>query len=236
VQLTLSQQAALTGAIIVTTPQKVALNVARKGLQMFEQVSVPILGIVENMSGFTCAHCGETTQVFHSGGGSLLAAEAGVPFLSAIPLDPAVMMSGDDGIPVAERDGNGSAGQAFTELARNLISALADTEQSRGAGLPDSFGVNGTGELEVDWKDAGVAQYAPRDLRISCACALCVDEDTGKRTLDPARVPLEISITSVKPVGRYGLSIAFSDGHDSGIYTFERLRKLSETKQQSFKL
>ncbi len=75
VQLTLAQQAHLTGAVIVTTPQEVALGVARKGLKMFEQVNVPIIGIIENMSGFICAHCGKETAIFGSGGGQRMAGE-----------------------------------------------------------------------------------------------------------------------------------------------------------------
>jgi ATP-binding protein involved in chromosome partitioning len=83
VQLTIAQQAPLTGSVVVTTPQDVALNVARKGLQMFQQVKVPILGVVENMSGFVCTNCGTEHLVFKKEGGRALAQESGTAFLGA---------------------------------------------------------------------------------------------------------------------------------------------------------
>lgn len=105
VQLTLAQQARLSGAIIVTTPQQVAVGIAKKGLRMFQNLNVPILGVIENMSGFHCAHCGHDTAVFKVGGGRDLALELKLPFLGAIPLDPNVMMSGDAGVPLVDKIG-----------------------------------------------------------------------------------------------------------------------------------
>jgi len=99
-QLTLAQSYPLSGAIIVTTPQDVSLKIARRGLRMFETVHVPILGIIENMSTFTCPHCGKGTDVFRSGGGERMSRELGVPFLGAIPLDADIVMGGDKGRPI----------------------------------------------------------------------------------------------------------------------------------------
>src|SRR5262249_42962309 len=98
-QLTITQLAPLAGAVIVTTPQDVSLLDARKGLLMFRNVSVPILGVVENMSGFVCAHCSEVTPIFGKGGGEKIAREMGVPFLGAVPIDPRVVATGDAGTP-----------------------------------------------------------------------------------------------------------------------------------------
>src|SRR5262249_18483818 len=100
VQLTLVQAAPLTGAVVVTTPQDVAVGITIRGLKMFEQVRVPILGIVENMSFFVCPHCHERTDVFRHGGGERAAAELGVPFLGGVPLDPAIAKAGDAGNPI----------------------------------------------------------------------------------------------------------------------------------------
>ncbi|MFH2056702.1 MAG: Mrp/NBP35 family ATP-binding protein, partial [bacterium] len=126
VQLTLAQQAALTGAIIVTTPQNVALGVAKKGLRMFQQVNVPILGIVENMSGFTCSHCGQVTEIFMEGGGKQLAEETGLPYLGAIPLDPAIVQSGEDGQPLTLGKADSPGARAFRDLAKNLKEQLKE--------------------------------------------------------------------------------------------------------------
>ncbi len=118
VQLTLTQTIPLSGAIIVTTPQKVALVDAVKGLEMFRQVNVPVLGIVENMSYFLCPHCGERTYVFAREGGRRLAEERGVPLLGEIPLEPAVMEASEEGEPIVLRDPESATAQAFRALAR----------------------------------------------------------------------------------------------------------------------
>ncbi|MBN1587830.1 MAG: Mrp/NBP35 family ATP-binding protein [Candidatus Omnitrophica bacterium] len=127
-QLTLTQSATLAGAIIVTTPQKVSLIDARKGLKMFDQVHVPVLGIVENMSYFECPECSHRTEVFRSGGGETEANELGVPFLGRIPLDPEVVIGGDEGEPIFRSRPNSKAGQAFANLAVRVIEALEKGE------------------------------------------------------------------------------------------------------------
>src|SRR2546428_4792026 len=123
VQLTLTQSAPLVGAVIVTTPQDVAVGVTMRGLRMFEQVHVPILGIIENMSTFVCSHCGKPTDVFQKGGGRRAAEEFGFPFLGEIPLDAAITSAGDAGRPVVA-DGALAAGapsaKALVEIAGRL--------------------------------------------------------------------------------------------------------------------
>jgi len=117
-QLTLSQRVRLAGAVIVTTPQDVALADAIKGVAMFRKVGVPILGIVENMSYFACPHCGGRTDVFGHGGGRSEAERLGVPFLGEVPLEAAIRVSGDEGRPVALDEPAGASGLAFAALAQ----------------------------------------------------------------------------------------------------------------------
>ncbi len=107
-QLTLAQSLQLSGVVIVTTPQDVSLKIARRGLRMFETVNVPILGIVENMSTFTCPHCSTDTDVFGRGGGEHMSAELDVAFLGAIPLDADIVTGGDGGHPLSLNDPNPS--------------------------------------------------------------------------------------------------------------------------------
>ena len=109
-QLTLTQKVPLTGAVVVTTPQDVALIDARKGLAMFRKVNVPVLGIIENMSYFICRHCGEREEIFGHGGGRKTAELLGVPFLGEIPIDPKVVVGGDSGEPIVVL-GSGIAGR-----------------------------------------------------------------------------------------------------------------------------
>ncbi|HEX2831624.1 MAG TPA: Mrp/NBP35 family ATP-binding protein [Thermoanaerobaculia bacterium] len=124
-QLTLTQKAGLTGAVVVTTPQDVALIDARKGLAMFRKVNVPVLGIVENMSYFICRHCGEREEIFGHGGGRKTAALLGVPFLGEVPIDPKVVVGGDTGEPIVASEPDSPAAQAFRELARQIVEQLA---------------------------------------------------------------------------------------------------------------
>jgi ATP-binding protein involved in chromosome partitioning len=120
-QLTMTQKVPLTGAIVVTTPQDVALIDARKGLAMFRKVNVPVLGIIENMSYYICRHCGEREEIFGHGGGRKTADMLGVPFLGEVPLDPSVVVGGDSGEPIVVLQPDSPAAQAFRELARQVV-------------------------------------------------------------------------------------------------------------------
>jgi ATP-binding protein involved in chromosome partitioning len=124
-QLTLTQSAPLTGAIIVTTPQDVSLIDARKGLRMFQQVRVPVLGIVENMSYFLCPDNGKRYEIFRHGGGERCARELGVPFLGAIPLDPQVALQGDLGEPVVHSHPDSPVSKIYFDLARTAAEQAA---------------------------------------------------------------------------------------------------------------
>ncbi len=125
IQLTLCQQAPLAGAVIVTTPQDVSLLDARKGLKMFEQVNVPVLGIVENMSYFVCGHCHERTEIFRHGGGQSEAVRLGVPFLGEIPLDPEVVVGGDEGQPILLRNPKSPVADAYRKVAGAMAAQLS---------------------------------------------------------------------------------------------------------------
>jgi len=232
IQLTLAQQARLSGAIIVTTPQRVASEIARKGAEMFEAVNVPILGIVENMSGFACVHCGQNNEPFKKGGGEVMAKTLNVPFLVSLPLDPDIMMSGDEGINIIETKPNSHAAQAFNQLAKltlkNLESAQANSLKFEADKIETNESI-----LRISWKDGAQSEVDAFTLRTECPCASCVDENTGKRILRPDQVPLTIRATQIRPVGRYGLSITFSDGHNTGIYKFTRLKEMKNTHNET---
>lgn len=253
IQLTLAQAFPLFGAVVVSTPQDVSLRIARRGLRMMEQVSVPILGVVENMSGFTCPSCGTVTHIFHQGGGAAVARDLGVDFLGAVPLDPDVVDCGDDGRPLVRAAPDSRAADAYRAIAAALMGraggatvgiptpfawSLAD-----GSGKPDPTSVvadgpadrlaaldHDGGALILRWADGAERRLADRDLRLACQCAQCRDETSGARLLDPDRVPLDLGLTRVWSVGNYALGMAFSDGHDTGIYTFKALRAMKDTE------
>jgi ATP-binding protein involved in chromosome partitioning len=125
VQLTLSQIIPLTGAVLVTTPQDVALLDVRKAAAMFRKVNVPILGVVENMSFFNCPHCGERLEVFSHGGGRRAAGDMQVPFLGEVPLDIRVRQGGDEGRPPVSHDPKSGPALAFKEIAEKLAALIS---------------------------------------------------------------------------------------------------------------
>jgi ATP-binding protein involved in chromosome partitioning len=120
-QLSLSQVIPLGGVVMVTTPQDVALLDVRKAIGMFHQLNVPVLGIVENMSSFTCPHCHEKSHIFGDTGGRRIADEYGVPLLAQIPLDPETRVGGDEGTPIVIRRPDSPQATAFRDLARAVI-------------------------------------------------------------------------------------------------------------------
>lgn len=125
IQLTLSQIIPMTGAVLVTTPQDVALLDVRKAAAMFRKVNVPILGVVENMSYFNCPHCGERVEVFSHGGGGRAAASFGVPLLGEMPLDIRVRQGGDDGLPLVVHDPKSMPALIFKEIAEKLAAIIS---------------------------------------------------------------------------------------------------------------
>jgi len=123
-QLTMAQQVPLAGAVIVSTPQDLALIDARKGLNMFKRVDVPVLGLVENMSYFLCPHCGGRTDVFGHGGAEHEAARIGVPFLGAVPLHAAIRERSDAGAPVVVSDPDGEHAQTYRSIAAKVFQGI----------------------------------------------------------------------------------------------------------------
>jgi ATP-binding protein involved in chromosome partitioning len=124
-QLTLAQSVPLGGAVLVTTPQEVALSDVGKALAMFKKVSVPILGLVENMTGFACPHCGEVTEIFGRGGGERFCQTHGLDFLGGVPLDLTVRQGGDVGVPAVAQREPGPAARALTAIAGAVAARMS---------------------------------------------------------------------------------------------------------------
>ncbi len=144
VQLTLTQTAPLSGAVILTTPQDVSVLDAKKGLKMFQQVSVPVLGIIENMSYFICDACAKRHYIFRQGGGKRIAESLGVPFLGEIPIEPAVSEGGDKGVPVVDRHPDSPAGAAYRHIAGTIAASLSVLSATQGDVL---------GKFDLKWEE-----------------------------------------------------------------------------------
>jgi ATP-binding protein involved in chromosome partitioning len=130
-QLTVTQRIPLAGAVIVTTPQDVALIDARKGLAMFRKVNVPVVGIVENMSTFICPHCGEATDIFKKDGGKKTAELLETAYLGSIPLDPKIVLGGDAGVPITVAEPRGPHADAFRQVAAEVVEEVARQEEMK---------------------------------------------------------------------------------------------------------
>ncbi|HEY4776597.1 MAG TPA: Mrp/NBP35 family ATP-binding protein [Candidatus Acidoferrales bacterium] len=133
VQLTLIQSVSVSGAVVVTTPSVVALADVRKAIEMFRQVNVEILGVVENMSYFNCPHCKGRIDVFGHGEGQHMAKNFGVPFLGEIEIDPQIRIGGDTGKPVASLGEDAPGSKSIYAMARNVVARLDIVNQSAGA-------------------------------------------------------------------------------------------------------
>ncbi|MBT8515854.1 iron-sulfur cluster carrier protein ApbC [Polynucleobacter paneuropaeus] len=137
IQLTLSQKVPVTGAVIVTTPQDIALLDARKGLKMFEKVGVPIIGIVENMSTYICPSCGHEEHVFGSGGGQKMCSDYSVDFLGSLPLNLSIREQSDAGCPTVVAEPNGAISQVYKQIARQVAIRIAGLAKDMSSKFPN---------------------------------------------------------------------------------------------------
>jgi len=137
IQLSLSQRVPITGAVIVTTPQDIALLDARKGIRMFEKVGVPILGIVENMAVYCCPQCGHTEHIFGADGGQRMAAELGLACLGALPLNLQIRVQADSGCPTVAADPQGEVAGLYKDVARRVAVAIASQNKDYSSRFPD---------------------------------------------------------------------------------------------------
>jgi ATP-binding protein involved in chromosome partitioning len=137
IQLTLSQRVPVTGAVIVTTPQDIALLDAKKGLKMFEKVGIPILGIVENMAVHICSNCGHEEHIFGAGGGERMAKEYGVEVLGSLPLDIAIREQADSGRPTVAADPDGRIAEIYRSIARKVAIHIAERARDMTSKFPN---------------------------------------------------------------------------------------------------
>jgi ATP-binding protein involved in chromosome partitioning len=230
VQITLCQQASLTGAIMVTTPQEVAIMDVKKAIHLFDQVKVPILGIVENMSYYTIPGSEERHYLFGKGGGEKLAQEGHIPFLGTIPLDSDLCACGDKGesLFILDHTRKKPATQAFIKLADSLITQLESKKEDKP--FREIRKIDESTFL-MTWNDGIEQQLRMSELQRNCSCANCVEEYSGKRIVDPSSIDENVRAHEIRHVGRYGLRIQFSSGCSTGIYSFDMIRKLKENSE-----
>lgn len=215
IQLTIVQQAALDGAIIVTTPHSLSLVDVARGILMFEKVHVPVLGLVENMSYFVCDNCDKKHYLFGTKTRALKE-RFGIETLAELPMV--------NGISNLESQHAGEDLEPIRTLANNVHRQIGKN-RIEAARLPVVTPKDGS--LHIVWPDGSENTLRNWDVRVSCRCARCVDENTGAPVLDPKSVPADIQAQDVTALGNYAVAIAWSDGHSSGIFSWEHLRALA---------
>ncbi len=225
IALTLAQEVPLDGAIVVTTPQDLALADVKRGIAMFHKVNTPVLGLVQNMSTFVCPSCGTRDDLFGSRSGEQLAAELGLPLLADIPIEESVRECGDEGTPIVVHAPDHPAARAFVELADRVARVV--TEVAEAAAGPEPIEIAHDRErrtVRVTWSDGVTTEYTMKGLRGWCPCAQCQGH-SGERNYVDAGDPL---LEAVEGVGRYAVRLIWSDGHRTGMYSYGYLRELAD--------
>ena len=229
VQLTMAQQVPLAGAIIVSTPQDLALIDARKGLNMFRKVDVPVLGIIENMSYFICPKCGERSDIFGHGGARDEAQKLGIPFLGGVPLHMDIRVTSDEGQPIVASSPDSVHAQIYRDIAAKCWNELQGSASARLA--PPKLQIsNGKSALEVGFEGAGPFTLSAEMLRVMSPSAEVQGHSPEQRvTVGKKR---NVKIKELKPVGNYAVRIVFDDGHDTGLYAWSYLQTLHDERDK----
>lgn len=223
VQLTIAQQVPLSGAIIVSTPQDLALIDARKGLNMFRKVDVPVLGIIENMSYFVCPKCGERSEIFGHGGAEHEAEKLGLPFLGAIPLHIDIRERSDAGKPIVVTSPDSVHAQIYRQLAAKAWAEIGAAEGHRIP--PPKLTVAPAGDsLHVAFEGRKAFDLTAELLRVMSPSAEVQGHSAAERITVAGKK--SVKIADLSPVGNYATRIAFDDGHDTGLFTWSYLQQL----------
>ncbi len=229
IQLTLAQTVRLSGAVIVMTPQGLATQIAKRGLQMFQQVRVPILGVIENMSEYICPHCHKGSHIFRSGGGKEVSEGLHVPLLGSVPLDGRLVEESDEGTPVVISRPQSEVSLEYIKIAKNIITEVNKLEAGVTENTPAQI-VNLEPNLKakilkVSWNNGTQSLVTFRDLRYLCPCASCVDEGTGRRKITKEDIDPNVTPLRIETVGHYAIRPQWSDSHDTGLYSYDYLWK-----------
>ena len=239
-QLTMAQNVPLSGAVIVSTPQDLALIDARRGIAMFKQVQVPLIGIVENMSYFLCPHCGGRTDVFSHAGARREAETLGVPFLGEVPLDIAIRANSDEGRPVVATLADSAHAGAFLEIARRVAAdpgnrrarrkarpshSLRLKERQHMAWPTDIVAKDQGRTLEIAFDDGATVSLTAERLRVESPSAEVQGHSPAEKRIVTGKE--NVRIVAIEPIGNYAIRIVFDDGHNTGLYAWDYLRKLA---------
>jgi ATP-binding protein involved in chromosome partitioning len=225
VQLTIAQQVPLSGAVIVSTPQDLALIDARKGLNMFRKVDVPVLGIVENMSYFIAPDTGKRWDIFGHGGAEREAEKLGLTFLGGIPIHMDIRELSDAGTPVTAVRPDGKEAQIFREIAARVWDEVQSTKSVDAPVIKVAPARDG---MRVTFKDGYSYDLSAEFLRVMSPSAEVQGHSAEQRVTVPGK--RGVKIKELKSVGKYAARIVFDDGHDTGLYSWSYLLDISKNQ------
>lgn len=226
--LTLCQEIPLDGAVVVTTPQDVALADVKRGIAMFAKVNTPVLGVIDNMSTYVCPDCATRDDIFGSRRPDQLAAELHLSLLGEVPIDVAVRESGDAGVPIVARDPEHPVAKAFVHISQHVMQAVAAQAQAKLAPEPVEVAQEREREIvRIKWSDGVTTEYTLAGLRGWCPCAGCQGHGGQRRFVSSGNPRLQ----RVEAVGRYAIRFCWADGHETGMYSFDYLRELAEADE-----
>ncbi len=228
IQITLAQSARLSGAIVVMTPQILAGDIAKRGLKMFQQVRIPVIGLIENMSEYVCPKCGHIDHIFKKGGTESVAKEMNLPILASIPLDPLLVEESDSGTPVVIARPDSAVAQRYLALAQRMAAELSSMLSGARTEKPVIVEMQPNQQakaFKIVWSDGKTSLASFKDLRYLCPCAHCVDENTGRRLITKESIRDDVAPQKVQTVGNYAVNIHWSDNHSTGLYGYDYLRR-----------
>ena len=221
IHITLGQEVKFDAALIVTTPQDLSYVDVIKGIEMFDDLKVPTLSIIENMSYHLCAKCDHKNEIFGTGKIEQIKKQFGIKNSFDLPLIPEVAQSSDRGCPpIFAFPSEHIYRKTFEKIVRNFDTELEILKMKK----PEiSFNYE-TGKQSIQIVKNGVSKsLKARHVRLKCQCALCIDELSGRKVLNDQKVPSDVHPTQMIQKGNYAVAIIWSDGHKSSIYPFDTL-------------
>lgn len=226
IQISLSQQMAISAAVVVTTPQRLSFVDVEKGIAMFDDMKVKTAAVVENMSYFDCSH-GERHYPFGPGHMTELVEKFHLKNVFKLPISQQFSSSGDSGRPFVLSGLSPDEEKTYDSLATTVAKELVVLKHNVRMAPELLYDKNRGIVLRLYTSNAAKeALVHPADLRARCRCAQCIDEFTGEQLLDPASIPDDIHPTAVERKGNYAFAVSWSDGHSSSLYTYDALTAL----------
>ena len=223
IQISLCQEVNFTGGVVVTTPQKLSFIDVVKGIEMFDELKIPVLGVVENMSYYTCESCDAKHHIFGRGYVNMLKKQFGIEDSFNLPIDPMMSRVSDLGSPyVLIAPETSPAQKIFKEISEKIIARI-DNIESITKHKPTAEYSPTEGTINIKYDQDKIKRIDPLHLRKKCMCAACIDEFTGEKILKEKLIPTDVHPKKLEDKGNYALAVVWSDGHRSSIYPYKRL-------------